>query len=78
MDRDPARARWHIGAIKRNGREINAMASLDEDRIRDLIGDFRKDHAELLRKVEGLEQVLTRVAEARGHRLERTCRTGGS
>ncbi len=42
------------------------MASLDEDRIRDLIGDFRKDHAELLRKVEGLEQVLTRAAEARG------------
>jgi hemerythrin-like domain-containing protein len=53
------------------------MASLDEDRIRDLIGDFRKDHAELLRKVEGLEQVLTRVAEARGEASAETGRALG-
>jgi hemerythrin-like domain-containing protein len=39
------------------------MPVIDEDRIRDLIGDFQKDHAELLRKVERLEEVLIRLSE---------------
>jgi hemerythrin-like domain-containing protein len=53
------------------------MASLNEEKIRNLIGDFRKEHAELLRKVEGLEQALTRVAEARGQPSAETGRALG-
>jgi hemerythrin-like domain-containing protein len=53
------------------------MASLEAERIRDLIGDFRKDHAELLRKVESLEQALTGVAEARGQASAETGRALG-
>jgi hemerythrin-like domain-containing protein len=48
--------------------------TLDEDRISELISDFRKEHAGLLRKVEELEQVLARVAETRGQASAETGR----
>jgi hypothetical protein len=52
------------------------MRVIDEDKIHEVVGDFRKGHAESLVKVLNLEKALTPVSEQQESYPLESCREG--